>query len=217
MIVMITEFKHAIGEKITLIRESVGVEQEVSIRRVSDGFWFNFLGEEFQEYLVSADNSYRNVFEDFEDNEEFRKLEINNLPPERMDLLFVYRDIDVDGQGTVVETYERHVFGGRDKADEPDMCVIYGTLRDVSNRPLVGQKVEAYLNRAGYFTHKAGLIGYAATVLTDESGYFEIPLIQKLDVTINVPVIGFTQRGFVPTLSSVELSTETLLSYLPRS
>jgi hypothetical protein len=77
----------------------------------------------------------------------------------------------------------------------------------------VSQKVEVYLNRAGYFTHKAGLVGYAATTISDESGYWELPIIVGLDVTINVPIVGFSQSGFVPPLSSVELTPETLLKY----
>jgi len=214
---MINEIRHKIGESYTAVRAAQGVEQEVSIRRISDGYWFNFISGNFENYVTASDNSYRSVFETIPDNPEFVKVDINNLPDISFEAVFVYKDIDVDGQGTDVEEYERHVFGGRTLADEPNTCKIFGTLRDVSNKPLAGQKVEAYLNRAGYFTHKAGLIGYATTVLTDESGYFELPLIQGLNVTISAPIIGFTQRGFVPTISSVELSPSTLLSYAPNS
>ncbi len=136
------------------------------------------------------------------------ELTITDLPKDRQDLLFIYED---DG----VISYERHFFGGKLSTNEPSTCLVYGTLKDVSGRPLEGQKVEAYLNRAGFFTHKAGLIGYASTALTDESGYFELPLIVGLDVTINVPIIGFTQRGYVPSVSMVELTTQSLLSYNP--
>lgn len=108
---------------------------------------------------------------------------------------------------------EKHVFGLANNASSPQLCTIYGNLLDVSGKPLTGQKIEVYLNRAGYFTHKAGLVGYAATTLSDESGYWEIPIIVGLDVTINVPIVGFSQSGFVPPLSSVELTPETLLKY----
>lgn len=212
---MIEEIKHKIGESYTIVRPKQGTEQEVSIRRVSDGAWFNFVSGIFETYTAASDNSYRNVLEDLTDNPEFVTLTIDMLPSLPLDVIFVYKDIDVDGQGTDVEEYERHVYGGRESSEAPGTCIIYGTLRDVSGSPLAGQKVEAYLNRAGFFTHKAGLIGYAATVLTNETGYFELPLIKGLDVTINVPIIGFTQRGFVPSVTSVELSTSTLLSYQP--
>jgi hypothetical protein len=212
---MMNDIKHKIGEAYTAVRAAQGTEQEVSIRRINDGYWFNFISGAFENYQATSDNSYRSVFETVNDNPEFVKVDINNLPDIPFEAVFVYKDINVDGQGTDVKEYERHVFGGRILADEPNTCKIFGTLRDVSNKPLAGQKVEAYLNRAGFFTHKAGLIGYSATVLTDESGYFELPLIQGLDVTISVPIIGFTQRGFVPTISAVELSTQTLLSYAP--
>jgi len=112
-------------------------------------------------------------------------------------------------------SYEKHVFGGANNASQPQICTIYGTLLDVSGKPMTGQKIDVYLNRAGYFTHKAGLVGYAATALSDESGYWEIPIIVGLDVTINVPIVGFSQSGFVPPLSSVELTPETLLKYRP--
>jgi hypothetical protein len=110
---------------------------------------------------------------------------------------------------------EKHVFGLPDNASSPQICTIYGTLLDVSGKPLTGQKIDIYLNRAGYFTHKAGLVGYAATAISDESGYWEIPVIVGLDVTISVPIIGFSQSGFVPPLTSVELTPETLLKYRP--
>jgi hypothetical protein len=112
-------------------------------------------------------------------------------------------------------SYEKHVFGLPNSASQPQICTVYGTLLDVSGKPLVGQKVDVYLNRAGYFTHKSGLVGYAATTISDESGYWEIPIIVGLDVTISVPIIGFSQSGFVPPLSSVELTPETLLKYRP--
>jgi len=210
------EIKHKIGESYSVIRKAQGESQELSIRRVTDGFWYNFLSQSFEDYITSSDSSYRKEFSVFEDNPEFVKIDLNQLPNEMFDSVFVFRDINVDGQGTNVEEYERHVFGEREVNNKPNTCIIFGTLRDVSNNPMKGEKVEAYLNRAGYFTHKAGLIGYAATVLTDEAGYFEIPLVQGLDVTINVPIIGFTQRGFVPRINSVELTTETLLSHEPK-
>lgn len=209
------EIKHKIGESYTVVKEARGTSQELSIRRVSDGYWYNFLSQSFEDYVPTSDNSYRNNLEEFPDNPEFSKLTLSQLPAEYFDSIFVYRYFDVDGQGANVEEYERHVFGERDVNSKPNTCKIYGTLRDVSGSPLSGQKVEAYLNRAGYFTHKAGLVGYAATVLTDEAGYFEIPLVQGLDVTINVPIIGFTQRGFVPRVNSIELTTSTLLNYEP--
>lgn len=112
-------------------------------------------------------------------------------------------------------SYERHVFGGEVNATSVSTCTIYGTLLDVAGNPMQGQKVEVYLNRAGYFTHKAGLVGYAVSALTNESGYWQIPVIVGLDITISVPVIGFTQSGFVPSLASVELTSETLLKYKP--
>lgn len=125
----------------------------------------------------------------------------------------LYDSLEISDIKVYSNFFERHVFGGEVSASENATCTIYGTLLDVSGNPMAGQKVEVYLNRAGYFTHKSGLVGYAATALTDESGYWEIPIIIGLDVTINIPVIGFSQSGFVPALTSVELTPETLLKY----
>lgn len=108
---------------------------------------------------------------------------------------------------------EYHVFGLQDNASQPQLCTIFGTILDVSGRPMSGQKVDIYLNKSGYFVHKAGLIGYAASAISDESGYWEIPVIIGLDVTVSIPVIGFSQSGFVPALTSVELTPETLLKF----
>jgi hypothetical protein len=112
-------------------------------------------------------------------------------------------------------SYERHVFGEEDNSYGPPTTLIYGTLLDVSGRPIPGQKVEVYLNKSGYFTHKAGIVGYASSTLTNESGYWELPVMIGIDITISIPVVGFIQSGYVPPVASVELNSETLLRYRP--
>lgn len=296
---MIPEYSHKINERLTLVKEAptTGESRELTIRRISDGSWFNFMTGVFEAYNSANLASYIDVFSPMDDNPGLIKYTLLTLPTVSQDLIFAYTSVytslpytadgagdysiefgitesggtspsdvaitvngsvvytetgvqastgsvvvqqtltlspgdvvdtsQVAGDGTVTisnvsirysdaeVSYERHLFGGRHSINEPTTCRVYGTLKDVSGSPLEGQKVEAYLNRAGFFTHKAGLIGYAATALTDETGYFELPLIVGLDVTINVPIIGFTQRGFVPNLTSVELTSQTLLSYQP--
>jgi hypothetical protein len=112
-------------------------------------------------------------------------------------------------------SYERHVFGEEDNSYGPPTTLLYGTLLDVSGRPISGQKVEVYLNKAGYFTHKAGVVGYASSTITNESGYWELPVMIGIDITISIPVVGFIQSGYVPPVASVELNSETLLRYRP--
>lgn len=198
---------HKINERVVLIREADG-DTTLRIRRLSDKYYFNFVDSVFESYNADNDAEYEVAMLDFDDG--LKTLTLLTLPSKAQDLLFIF----TDDNGT---TYERHIFGGAASVNEPTLCTVYGTLKNVSGEPLAGQKVEAFLNRAGYFTHKAGLIGYAATVLTDDTGYFELPLIVGLDVTITVPVVGFTTRGFVPNTTSVELTTQALLSYQPQS
>lgn len=108
--------------------------------------------------------------------------------------------------------YEKHVFG-KEMSKSPNMCEIFGNLLDVSGNPLPGQPVEAFLNRAGFYTHESGTIGAAARTITDSAGYFSLLLVQGLDVTISVPAINYTFRGYVPNESRVELTTSALLTF----
>lgn len=196
---------HKINERVVLIRESDS-DVTLRIRRIADGYYFNHQTTDFESYNSSNDAHYSVLMQDFDTG--LKQLTLVSLPDVAQDLLFIFTNDD----GSV---YERHIFGGPASVNEPTLCTVYGTLKNVSGEALSGQKIEAYLNRAGYFTHKAGLIGYAATALTDETGYFELPLMVGLDVTITVPIIGFTSRGFVPNTPSVELTTQALLSYQP--
>lgn len=219
----IPEFTHKINERLVLIRDVAKDVLRVRIRRVSDGYYFDPTTNNF--HPANPENvPLWYYFEPLFDVGSLKSKTIVTLPTTAQDLLFEYESFDYDEPETeppVIDEesidvfFERHIFGGPKSVSEPDVCVVFGTLKDVSGAPLSGQKVEAFLNRAGFFTHKAGLIGYASTVLTDDTGYFELPLIRGLDVTVNVPVVGFSTRGFVPNLPSVELTTQALLSYQP--
>lgn len=200
---------HRMKERLKIIKEAEG-DLTLRIQRVTDGYLFNpgtstfeVLTGDLDDYEISLDDYYEDGL---------KTITLLTLPTVAQDLLFIFTDTV---GGTPTTSFERHVFGGVDFTDSPSTCLVFGTLIDVSGNPLSGQKVEAYLNRAGYFSHKAGLIGYAATTLTDESGYFALPLIRGIDVTINVPVTGFSTRGYVPNSTSVELTSQALLSYQP--
>lgn len=204
---------HKIKERIKVVKESEG-EMTLRIRRTTDGYYFNVDTHQFEEFNALSNYDFELI--PFFGSESLSTVALLTLPTVAQDLIFEFTDtvVDDEEESTTV-SFERHIFGGVEFVDSPATCLVYGTLIDVTGSPLVGQKVEAYLNRAGYFVHKAGLIGYAATALTDESGYFSIPLIRGIDVTISVPVTGFSTRGYVPNATSVELTSHTLLSYLP--
>lgn len=238
----IPEYTHKINERLELLRETDSSFLRVRILRIKDGWFFDTQYNHFVD--SNGDNfagdieDYWYTFNSFDYVPALKSLSIVTLPSIVQDLLFEFQTyetmqeanpaydpadpestepefFDVIDPTTVSTWYERHVFGGAPTISEPNLCKVYGTLKDVSGKPLAGQKVEAYLNKAGFFTHKAGLIGYAATALTDDTGYFELPLVIGLDVTINLPIVGFTTRGYVPNVGSVELTTQTLLSYQP--
>lgn len=234
----IPEYTHKINERLELVRSTPKAGLRVRIRRLRDGFYFspalnNFVDVADPEATYDLEDFWY-LFDVFFGDPILKTRTIITLPSIVQDLVFEYQSfdyetvpnpdypassteefIDIPDVSTFEYFFERHLFGGAPTTVEPSLCKVFGTLKDVSGKPLSGQKIEAYLNRAGFFTHKAGLIGYASTTVTDDSGYFELPLVVGLDVTINVPIVGFTTRGFVPNLPSVELTTQTLLSYQP--
>lgn len=217
----IPTFTHRINERLDLIKQSLAEVLRVRIRRLDNGYYFfpqsnSFVDGASLDPVYDLDTFWYEFSDDFYGETSLRKLSLTVLPAQIQDLLFEYQSFDYDGEdineSTLETYYERHVFGGAPNLYELNTCTVMGTLKDVSGKPIVGERVEAYLNRAGYFTHKAGLVGYAATSLTDETGYFELPLVVGLDVTINVPIIGFSTRGIVPNVSSVNLTSQALLS-----
>lgn len=187
--------EHRIGERVRLIREGEGIS--VRIRDISTGYYFNFTTSTFDEVTGAVTPVYEEDMSPLFDTP-LEQLLLLTFPPIAGEFLVEYReDTDV--------AYEIHRFGGAQMVYEPEQCRVYGNIRDVSGAPISGQRVEVSLNRGGYFPHKSGLIGTTVYTLTDDSGYFEVMLVPGLDVVISIPSIGFTQRGLVPPLSSVEI------------
>lgn len=209
-----TTVKHRINERVVLVRNRNLGDVKLRIYRVKDGYIFNKISSEFEPFNSGSVQNYDIPFDgESEGNStvaDHKVLTLLTLSDRAQDLLFAYLN-EEDEQVEV----ERHIFGTSGVVNEPSICTVQGFLKNVSGEPLIGQKVEAYLNRAGYFTHKSGLVGYAASAITDDTGYFELPLMVGLDVTISIPVIGFTTRGIVPSTASVVLSSHALLSAQP--
>lgn len=210
---MVPEFRHKINEFVTVLREAEG-DLFLRIRRVSDNYYFNPLTAQFEEF--NGLSNYNIELVDFYDTG-LKSVTIFDLPKISQDLFFEYREtvLDDEEEGEIISSFERRIFGATSSTNDTPMCIVYGTLKDVSGKPMAGREIQVFLNRAGYFVHKAGLVGHAANALTDSSGYFEIPLLIGLDVTINVPSVGFSTRGYVPNVASVELSSHMLLSFNP--
>jgi hypothetical protein len=215
---MVPVFRHKINESVSLLRQVSDVDAvlTVRVRRLADDWLFNFITAQFEEEGGTASN-YIATLNTIDPT--LRFLVVDELPATTQDLLFQYTETVTANSVIVFEetSYERHLFGSESLSGGNSLCTVYGTLLSVAGTPLVGQKVEAFLNRSGFFTHKAGLVGTAANTITDDTGYFEMPLLRGLDVTITVPIIGFSVRGFVPNTTSVELTSNALLSAYPRT
>jgi uncharacterized secreted protein with C-terminal beta-propeller domain len=175
------------------------------VARVSDGKYFNKDTREFDRY--TTDNYTSFVFTLY--NHHIPGLtvsEVEYIPVGQQDLIFEY----VDSIGTVLKR-ERHVFGGSRDKNAPKACVIFGTIYDTSGSPIRNATVKVSLNKAGYFIDKNPIVGPELSTVSDESGYFELAVIQGVNVTITIPAIGFVTSGYVPLISVVELSPYSLL------
>lgn len=199
------EFRHKIGEHLTVVRQtpSSSTPPTITIRRVADGFYFNWLTKVFEEVTDAPTSNHSMEMLPFFSTvpTTLWSRDVSGLPKTSQDLLFIYDTGEI----------ERRTFGNTTMASGNNTCIVHGTLLDVSGNPMSGYKVEAFLNNNGYFVGASGLVGSAVTAISDEAGYFELPLIMGLDVTISIPALGFTSKGKVPSVSSTELSFRTLL------
>lgn len=200
-------FTHQIGEKPIIVREDDSIEYYVRIRRVSDAHYFDIDTEAFVDLdEVEAEDVWIEMGQ-YNGSNDLKGITLDFLPKGVLDLLFEYRK----GDEFLYESdgFERRQFGK--PSIDPDTCVVFGTILDVSGKPVAGQRVDAFLQRTGFFTDKSGLVGFSSSTLTDSAGYFELPLVQGTDVRISIPAIGFVTAGKVPFTEHTELSHTCLL------
>lgn len=90
----------------------------------------------------------------------------------------------------------------------PDLCVIFGTVRNAAGRNLSGVCVEAYATTpqvvAG--TQKGEKI---ASVRTDANGYFELELVRGTEVNFEIEDTDFDKVLTVPDQASQDVTTWT--------
>jgi hypothetical protein len=195
---------HKIGESFTFITEDTRAKS-YRVFRSYDGKFFNRERKLFEVWEDVNKNTY--IFPLFPHTVPGLQLSrVNYIPKTQQDLIF-----EILAEDNTVLYRERHLFGGLYDEAKPNLCIIYGTLYDPSGHPVINTKIEASLNKKGYFIDKIPVMGPVATALTDDRGYFELALIQGINVTINIPAIGFVTSGYVPKTSSSQLSTYCLL------
>lgn len=201
---------HKLGEKFTLLTELPPEATTYRVARVTDGRFYNKLKRQFETYISSDINNFLfNLHTHHIPG--LASSEVEYLPEAQQDLIFEFLQKDIDGNYHVVSR-ERHVFGGFKDKDSPKLCIIFGYIYDPSGRPVVGARVDATLNRNGYFIDKTPLLAPTSYAITDDSGYFEMPLMQGINVTITIAALGFVTKGYVPLLSNVKLSAYCLSS-----
>lgn len=199
---MITLVEHKIGEQFVLLSD-LPAPSLFRVYRSVDGKYLNNFTSGFE--LMGAVNSANYDFPLYpHPSISYLSLSrINFLPRIPLDLVF---EFFAAGDKTTPLRLERHTFGGFFDEKKPKLCILYGTIFDPSGNPVRNAAVETYLNRSGYFVDKFPIIGKTSSALTDERGYFELPLMQGLNVTVTIPAIGFTTTGYVPKYSSIELT-----------
>lgn len=201
-------FNHKIGEKFTLLT-NYPTTNVYKVMRVIDGKAFNRSTSKFEVFNPLEPNSF--YFPLFQHQiEGLTSSEVYYLPEFQMDLVFEFLQPDIDGNYTPF-AHERHLFGGFRDKDTPKLCVVYGTIYDPTGAAVKGARIDATLNRQGMFIDKTPMVSPTAYAVTDDAGYFELPLMQGINVSINIPAIGFCTNGYVPMYSSVKLSPYCLL------
>jgi hypothetical protein len=112
--------------------------------------------------------------------------------------------LTVSGDGQV--TYQGVSFLSVSPASSPELCVIFGLLRDVGGNPVAGANVEAYA-----VTPQVGG-GYQigpqiAATISDTNGYFELELLRDALVQFKVADVDLEVIKTVPDAPSQYLTT----------
>ena len=90
----------------------------------------------------------------------------------------------------------------------PDLCVIFGTIRDALGRPISGACVEAYAYTPQTVSgiQKGDRVG---TTVTDANGWFQIELVRNAVVQFTIEGTAFDFERTVPDLPSQDVTTWT--------
>jgi hypothetical protein len=204
---MIEVFQHKIGEKFSLVTDLPA--SILRIYRSSDAKYFNTVVKRFEDYNTTTASQYVMATSPLLGTG-LNTLTIDFLPKTQNDLIFEF----IDPQNLNIIGRERHLYGGYFDPTSSPLCVVYGTVINPSGKPMEGVRVDAFINRGGYFVDKHPIVGPETSAITDGLGYFEMPLLQGISVTVTISELGFKSSGFVPKISSLELTPYCFLSAL---
>ena len=201
---------HKIGEKFTLI-STLGLDHTYRVFRTFDGKYFNKQTQKFEQFNDSYSSDFEFYLYPHPTSSLLRVSRVNYLPKLPLDLIFEFMDKDKN-----IVFMERHTYGGFHDESKPQTCIVFGKIYDPMGHPISNARVEVAVNRDAYFTNTFSNVGPSTFTVTDSAGYFELPLVKGLQVTINIPATGFVTSGFVPTtLEAVELNYTCLSKRIP--
>jgi hypothetical protein len=87
-------------------------------------------------------------------------------------------------------------------------CIIYGYVYDASGRALEGAVVTAAVaSEPEYAASTVGVSSAAITTVADTAGYFELTLLQGIEVNLRVAAMDYAKKVTVPAAANVEFST----------
>lgn len=79
-----------------------------------------------------------------------------------------------------------------------DFCVIEGRVVDLQNNPIANAEVKASVMVPVGMTSNAGIAKRCKSVVTDELGRWNLPILQGQQILFQIPVVGYNQVILVP-------------------
>lgn len=206
------ELRHPIGENVRLVFSVVtagagvnGLNPTVAIRRQSDGFWFNGT-------IVAPTNPFAAPYA----TNGMAALDATNLPgvyffdfPQARDTK-VMSDYEVRMQSAsgTLAIDDLVLRMGPLAAAQLAECTIFGTLKDGAGTPIPNSIVRA--TPIPVLVPAAGQgIGMVPPVIvsTNEIGFFQMSLVQGINIRLEIQDIGYDNQVLVPSVTSTPFTT----------
>lgn len=190
--------KHNLGDAFVFVSPLEYTSHALRVVRVKDGYLYNKVTKTF---VASTDPNHQDVL-------------ITLLPHSNPNYSHAVVDFinDDDCLFEVVETsthqikeVERHVWGGYFDPTLAHTCLIYGRLRGLDGKALKRSIVQVVFDPRGFFNKKQSALIENLTATTDDTGYFELRLLQGAEVTLVAPALNQSVSGKVPNKTSIEI------------